>query len=67
MKRTWRDVDELALDLMQRHPLTEPLSLSLSQVKQLVVGLPTFDDDPAAVDDSGLEAIQMAWYDQYGD
>ena len=67
MKRTWRDVDELALDLMERHPHTDPLTLKLPEIQQLVMALPTFGDDPRAVDDRGLEAIQMAWYDEYED
>jgi len=67
MKRTWRDVDELALDLLERHPHLDPLTLKLVEVRQLVIDLPTFGDDPRAVDDPGLEAIQMAWYDEYED
>jgi FeS assembly protein IscX len=67
MKHTWRDVDELALDLVEQHPYVDPLSLDLGEIRQLVIALPTFDDDPKAVDDRGLEAIQMAWYDEYED
>jgi FeS assembly protein IscX len=67
MKHTWRDVDELALDLIEQHPYTDPLSVGLSELKRLVLGLPTFEDDPKAVDEHGLEAIQRAWYDEYED
>lgn len=67
MKRTWQDADEVALDLLEQHPLIDPLSLSLEEVKGLVLRLPTFGDDPAAADDHLLEAIQMAWYDEYED
>jgi FeS assembly protein IscX len=67
MKRTWQDVEEIALDLVELHPQTDPLTLSFAQIRELVVALPGFADDPRAAADRVLEAIQMAWYDEYED
>ncbi len=63
MKHTWHDVEQIARDLFATHPGTDPLGLSLEEIRRLILALPAFGDDPAAVDEEGLEAIQMAWYD----
>ena len=67
MKRTWRDVDDIAIDLVERHPNTDPLTVKLPELKNMVTELPTFGDDPNAATDRILEAIQAAWYDEYED
>lgn len=64
MKRTWRDVDELARSLAGRHPDVDPLTLTLPALKVLVLELPEFADDPEAGTDALLEAIQKSWYDE---
>jgi FeS assembly protein IscX len=67
MKWTWRDVDEIAMDLVEQHPNTDPLSVKLPDLKRLVAALPAFGDDPDSVTDANLEAIQAAWYDEFED
>lgn len=66
-KWTWRDADEIALDLVERHPGTDPLTVSLPELKRLVLELPTFHDDPDGATDKVLEYIQAAWYDEFED
>ncbi len=65
IKRTWRDVEGIAADLVKRYPQIDPLTLKFSELRLMVVGLPTFSDDPNAFTDPVLEEIQMAWYDEY--
>lgn len=67
MKWTWRDIDGIALDLVDRHPNVDPLTVKLADLKKLVMDLPTFGDDPVAATDRILESIQSAWYDEYED
>ena len=67
MTRTWRDVDEIAMDLVDQYPNKDPLSVKLPELKQLILGLPGFADGPDAVDDRMLETIQAAWYDEFED
>jgi FeS assembly protein IscX len=66
-KWTWRDADEIALDLVERHPGLDPLTLSFPEIRRLVLDLPTFHDDPDAATDRMIENIQSAWYDEYED
>ncbi len=63
MKWTWQDVEELARDLAGQYPDKDPLRLSLKDVQNLVVAMPTFDDEPDAATESILESIQAAWYE----
>jgi FeS assembly protein IscX len=67
MKWTWRDVDEIALDLVERYPTVDPLSVKYPDLKKMVMQLPSFGDDPDAATDTILEAIQSAWYDEFED
>ncbi|MDH3251297.1 MAG: Fe-S cluster assembly protein IscX [Ignavibacteria bacterium] len=66
-KWTWRDVDDIALDLIEQHPNTDPLTVQLEQLHKMVTELPTFGDDPHAATQTILEAIQAAWYDEFED
>lgn len=66
-KWTWRDIDDIALDLVERYPTIDPLTVKLPDLKKMVTELPTFDDSPEAVNDKILEAIQAAWYDEFED
>lgn len=67
MKWTWRDVDDIALDLVERHPTVDPLTVKFPELRKLVTELPNFGDDPGAATDKILESIQAAWYDEYED
>lgn len=64
---TWRDVDDIALDLIEQYPNTDPLTVQLDQLRKMVTELPTFGDDPDASTQTILEAIQAAWYDEFED
>jgi FeS assembly protein IscX len=66
-KWTWRDVDDIALDLVERYPNTDPLTVKLEELLTMVTSLPTFGDDPNAATDKILEAVQSAWYDEFED
>jgi len=64
---TWLDVDEIALDLVERYPTQDPMLVKLPDLRKLVAELPSFGDDPSAASDKTLEAIQNAWYDEFED
>ena len=66
-KWTWRDIDDIALDLVEKFPAIDPLTVKLPELKKMIIELPTFADNPDVVSDKTLEAIQGAWYDEYED
>ena len=67
MKLTWSDVEDIALALIERHPGIDPLSVRFTDLHRWVTELPDFHDDPAKSNEKVLEAIQMAWYEEYQD
>ena len=67
MALTWTDTEEIAIELVERHPDTDPLSVRFTDLHRWVVELPGFADDPKGSTEGKLEAIQMAWLDEYRD
>jgi FeS assembly protein IscX len=59
----WTDADEIGYQLSEQFKLTDPLSVSFPHLRDMVLGLKGFSDDPAKSSEGLLEAIQMAWLD----
>ena len=64
---TWKDAEDIALELLERHPDVDPLTVRFTELHRWVVELPGFADDPKASNEGKLEAIQMAWLEAYND
>jgi FeS assembly protein IscX len=60
----WTDSLEIAIKLNERYPDVDPLTLRFTDLRNRVLELPGFDDDPVASNEGSLEAIQMAWCDE---
>jgi FeS assembly protein IscX len=63
----WTDSEDLGIALVERHPAVDPLTVRFTDLRVWVLELPGFDDDPAASSEGKLEAIQMAWYEEWKD
>lgn len=63
----WTDTREIAIQLAERHPGIEPLSVRFTDLHQWVCELEGFDDDPNRSSEKILEAIQMTWLDEVED
>lgn len=64
---TWEHTEDLALSLYEAHPDTDPLTVRFTDLHKWVTELPEFKDDPAKSSEGKLEAIQMAWHEEYLD
>jgi FeS assembly protein IscX len=64
---TWRDAEDIGIALAERHPDTDPLTVRFTDLHRWVTELPGFSDDPKASSEKLLEAIQMAWLEEYRD
>jgi FeS assembly protein IscX len=62
---TWDHTEDIALELLERHPDTDPLTVRFTDLHKWITELPEFKDDPAKSTEGKLEAIQMAWYEEY--
>jgi len=60
----WTDSLEIAMVLAEKHPDVDPKSIRFTDLRQWVLDLPGFDDDPKHSGEKILEAIQMAWIDE---
>ncbi len=67
MKLAWSDTEDIALALAEEHPDTDPLQVRFTDLHRWITELAEFGDDPAASNESKLEAIQMAWHEEYQD
>ena len=64
---TWDHIDDIGLSLYEKYPETDPLTVRFTDLHQWIVALPDFGDDPTKSSEGKLEAIQMAWYDEWKD
>jgi len=63
----WNDAEEIGVQLQEKYPDLDPLTVRFTDLHRYVTELPDFSDDPAKSNESKLEAIQMAWYEEYKD
>lgn len=66
-KLTWNDIEDLGIELYERFPELDPLTVRFTDLHRWVCELDNFDDDPQASNEKKLEAIQMAWLEEYRD
>ena len=64
---TWDDAEEIGILLAEKYPDQNPLEVRFTDLHQRITELPTFSGDPKASNEGKLEAIQMAWYEEYQD
>ncbi len=63
----WTDSEDIAIALTGKFPDVDPLTVRFTDLRDKVVTLDEFDDDPKASNESKLEAIQMAWHEEWKD
>jgi FeS assembly protein IscX len=63
----WTDAEDIAIALVNEFPDLDPLTVRFTDLRARVLGLKEFDDDPKTSNEPKLEAIQMAWYEEYKD
>lgn len=64
-KLKWTDSEDVALLLLERYPRQNPLEVRFTDLHQWVCDLPDFGDDPKSSNEAKLEAIQMAWLEEW--
>ncbi|OZI70691.1 Fe-S cluster assembly protein IscX [Bordetella genomosp. 12] len=60
----WIDTYQIAEALVDTHPDIDPKTVRFTQLREWVMALPGFEDDPARCGEKILEAIQMAWIEE---
>lgn len=67
MQLYWDDAEDIGYALADKFPNKNPLEVRFTDLHKMIVELPGFDDEPGGSNESKLEAIQMAWHEEWQD
>jgi len=63
----WSDFEDIGIALFESNPNLDPLSVRFTDLHAMVLALDDFEGEPDGSNEKKLEAIQMAWLDEYKD
>ena len=64
MSLKWANVYDIAIELVEAYPQVDPKYVNFVDLRDWVLALDAFDDDPEHCGEKVLEAIQMAWIEE---
>ena len=60
----WTDINDIAIELADHKTDIDPRYVNFVDLRNWVMALPDFDDDPKHCGEKILEAIQAAWIEE---
>lgn len=60
----WTDIGDIVDALMEEYPDVDPAKVNFVDLRNWVIKLDGFDDDPKRSGEKILEAIQQRWIDE---
>lgn len=67
MSLKWTDTLDIAIELDEAHADADPLHVNFVDLRNWIMALADFDDDPEHCGERILEAVQMAWIEERED
>jgi FeS assembly protein IscX len=64
---TWHDSREIGEKLFEQYDTLDPLTVRFTDLRSWVLNLEGFEGKPDGSNEKLLEAIQMAWYEEWKD
>ena len=64
MSLKWIDSLDIAIALIEEYPEQDPVLIRFTDLRDWVLALEEFDDDPAHCSERILEAIQQCWIEE---
>jgi FeS assembly protein IscX len=64
MSLKWTDSLDIAIDLSEKYPDTDPRYIRFTDLHKWIIELENFDDNPDNSNEKILEAIQMSWIEE---
>ncbi len=61
----WTSAEDIGIELAEKFPGVDPLTVRFTDLRERVIALEGFDDDPKGSNEPKLVAIQMAWYEEF--
>ena len=55
----WTDVNDIAVELFEKFPDLDPTYILFTDLREMIMNLENFEDDPDRSNEKILEAIQM--------
>jgi len=63
----WSDIEDIGIALYEAHPEVDPLTIRFTDLLKWIGELPDFKGDLKESNEKKLEAVQMAWYEEWKD
>ena len=60
----WTDVNDIAVELFEKFPDLDPTYIVFTDLREMIMNLENFEDDPDRSNEKILEAIQMLWLEE---
>ena len=60
----WTDVNDIAVELFEKFPDLDPTYILFTDLREMIMNLENFEDDPDRSSEKILEAIQMLWLEE---
>ncbi|CZF81544.1 hypothetical protein GMA8713_01877 [Grimontia marina] len=64
MSLTWTDSRDIAIELVEKFPETDPKTVRFTDLHRWVTELEDFSDDPNRSNEKILEAIILCWMEE---
>ncbi|SQD78748.1 Fe-S cluster assembly protein IscX [Moritella yayanosii] len=65
MELAWSDSTDIAITLAENYPEQDPHLVRFTDLRRMILGLAEFTDDPNHCGERVLEAVMLAWIDEY--
>ncbi len=62
---TWQDPEGIGIALFEADSETNPLTLRFTEILDRILALPNFQGNRMECNEARLEAIQMAWLEEF--
>ncbi len=61
----WTDSEDIAIALTERFPDLDPLTVRFTDLHRWTTEIENFEGDPKDSNEKKLEAVQMAWHEEW--
>lgn len=65
MALAWSDSRDIAIELFEQYPEQDPQQVRFTDLRNMILELDDFTDDPNHCGERVLEAVMLAWIDEY--
>ena len=67
MEIGWQDIDDIAIELYDKYPEKDPLTVRFTDLLDFILDIEEFVGERSESNEARLEAIQMAWHEEWQD